>query len=84
MSGEFRTYDEQIAKPLEKGLAVPDAAAAKERLAAVGYFALVSGSGTRRYKSGVVRTNVKTTISTAAPALGESYCIICSSILASI
>ena len=60
MSGEFRTYDEQIAKLLEKGLAVSDVAAAKSKLAAVGYFALVSGykeplrdPSTRRYKPGV-------------------------------
>ena len=60
MSGEFRTYDEQIAKLLEKGLAVSDVAAAKSKLAAVGYFALVGGykeplrdPSTRRYKPGV-------------------------------
>lgn len=60
MSGEFRTYDEQIARLLEKGLSIPDVAAAKERLAAIGYFALVSGykeplrdPNTRHYKPGV-------------------------------
>ena len=60
MSGEFRTYDEQIGKLLEKGLMAPDVPAAKEKLAALSYFTLVSGykeplrdPSTRRYKPGV-------------------------------